>query len=72
MSCLRKQNADKTAAGHGINKFSIVLSQMQTRNFNQCHTIYNICYQRARRKDAEPITRDIIHGCRLFLLIIKY
>jgi hypothetical protein len=30
---------------------------VQTGNFNQCRTTENINYQRARRKDAEPIIR---------------
>ena len=33
---------------------------MQTGNTNQCQTIKDVSYQRARRTDAEPITRRVI------------
>ena len=57
MSKLYKQNTDKNQERYHTFPFPAFLSEVQTGNFNQCRTTENINYQRARRKDAEPIIR---------------
>ena len=37
--------------------FASALPEVQAGNLNQCKTTKYVSYQRARRKDAEPITR---------------
>jgi hypothetical protein len=46
--------------GHGTDEFSLVLPEMQKGNFSKCPKIEYDDYQRARRKDAEPITCETI------------
>ena len=58
LPCMQKQNTAQNPRRYRIKKFSVVLSQMQTGNLNSCHTIQYDSYQRARRTDAEPITRS--------------
>ncbi len=42
---------------------------MQTRDSSECSTIEYVRYQRARRKDAEPIIREPNHGYRLCVFL---
>ena len=69
MPCLQKQNPNKTAGGHNTCEFPAVLPKMQTGNADKCPTTEYCNYQRARRKDAEPITCEniIVIGSVLFI-----
>ena len=57
MPCLRQQNANENTGRNGIKKLPAILSEVQERNANQCKTTEYVSYQRARRTDAEPVTR---------------
>ena len=68
MPRLRQQNAGEDTERYGARKLSAVLSEVQTRNAYQRKTTEYVSYQRARRKDAEPITRNPLSAdYRLFL-----
>ena len=69
MPGLQKQDPDANTAGHDIDQLPVVLPEMQTGNTGECTgTEYND-YQRARRRDAEPIIFGIAHNYRLLLFL---
>ena len=55
-----KQNTDENSGRYRAYKFSAVLSEVQTGKSNQYQANEYVSYQRARRKDAEPITSEEI------------
>ena len=57
MPDMQLQNSNKTAARYRVKEIPSLLSQVQTRNLNQCKRTNHHNSQRARRTDAEPITR---------------
>ena len=59
MPHMSKQNKVKDTGRYRTEKLSPVLSEMQTGNPYKRTTNEYIRYQRARRTDAEPITRRL-------------
>jgi len=55
MSCLQEQDPDKITARYHADKFPTILPQVQTGNLGECQAIKYNRYQRAGRKDAEPM-----------------
>ena len=64
---LQKQNLNENMGRYKTKELSAVLSEMQKRPPNLCKTTEDHSYQRARRTDAEPITRRLTCGYRFFL-----
>jgi len=55
MSCLPKQDEAKNTRRYGTKKLPVILSEVQTGNNYSSTKPKYVSYQRARRKDAEPI-----------------
>ena len=58
MPHLRQQNKGTDTRRYRAKEFPSVLPEVQASHPNQYYTIQNNSYQRARRTDAEPITRS--------------
>ena len=60
VSSMRFQNASTNTRRYSSWKLPVVLSQMQAWNIDLRTTTKYICYQRARRSDAEPVTHEVL------------
>ena len=60
VSSMRFQNASTNTRRYSSWKLPVVLSQMQAWNIDLRTTTEYICYQRARRSDAEPVTHEVL------------
>lgn len=58
MPGLQKQNAAENTKGHGVNKISAVLPEMQTRKLNKRKKLNDNRYKRAGCLDTEPISQS--------------
>lgn len=58
MSRMPTKDPGENQNGYRTSEFPFVLPKMQTGNVNSYITIKNIYYQRAGRKDAEPIIHE--------------
>ena len=58
LSRVRKQDPQQNPIRHSFDELSTLLPKVQTRNIDLCQSRKYYSYQRARRTDAEPITRS--------------
>ena len=70
MPHMSKKNKVKDTRRYRTEKLSPVLSEMQTGNPYKRTTNEYISYQRARRTDAEPITRRIDNAVIGFCVLL--
>ena len=57
---VQQQDTNENSGRYRTFKLPTVLPEMQNRKPHKCKTTKYISYQRAGRKDAEPITCEII------------